>query len=85
MVSAALLDDRALFATMAAMNLRSGLLAACFALILTAPANAVRSDWSDLGEGQLRLLAERDGSGAVQGGVEIALEPGLAHLLAQSG
>jgi DsbC/DsbD-like thiol-disulfide interchange protein len=76
MVSAAPLDDRALFATMAAMNLRSGLLAAFFALILTAPANAVRSDWSDLGEGQLRLLAERDGSGAVQGGVEIALEPG---------
>ena len=76
MVSAALLDDRALFATMAAMNLRLALSAAISAAFLAAPAHAVRSDWTDLAEGQLRLLAERDGSGAVHGGVEITLEPG---------
>jgi len=76
MVSGALLDGRALFATMAAMNLRLTLSAAISAVFLAAPAYAVRSDWTDLAEGQLRLLAERDGSGAVHGGVEIALEPG---------
>lgn len=76
MVSAAPLDDRTLLATMAAMHLRLALSAAFSAIILAAPAHAVRSDWTDLAEGQLRLLAERDGSGVIHGGVEIALEPG---------
>ena len=76
MVSAVPLDGPILFATMAAMNLRIVLWAAFSAAILASPAHAVRSDWTELSEGQLRLLAERDGSGAIRGGVEIALEPG---------
>jgi DsbC/DsbD-like thiol-disulfide interchange protein len=76
MVSAALLDGRTLFATMVDMNLQPALSAALSVAVLATPAYAVRSDWADLGEGQLRLLAERDGSGAIHGGVEIALEPG---------
>ena len=76
MVSAVPLDGPILFATMAAMNLRLALSAAFSAAILASPAHAVRSDWRDLVEGQLRLLAERHGSGAIHGGVEIALEPG---------
>ncbi len=70
------LDGRPSFATMAAMILRLLLSAALSAALLAAPAYAVRSDWTGLPEGELRLLAERDESGAIHGGVEIALEPG---------
>ncbi len=76
MVSAAQLDGRTSFATMAVMILRLVLLSALSAAFLVAPAYAVRSDWTGLAEGELRLLAERDKSGAIHGGVEIALEPG---------
>lgn len=47
-----------------------------YAALLIAPAHAVRSDWTSLGEGRIRILAERDATGLVRGGVEVALEPG---------
>ena len=48
----------------------------CASALLSAPAHAVRSDWASLGEGRIRILAERDAACVVRGGVEVALEPG---------
>ena len=49
----------------------------CIALwVLTGPASAVRSDWTDVGEAQVRLLAASGEPGSVAAGVEIALDPG---------
>lgn len=48
------------------------------ALGLAAPATAfaARSDWSAADQAQLRLLLSRPADGAIQGGIEIVLEPG---------
>lgn len=58
------------------MSPRFALATGVFAVFLTAPAHAVRSDWTSLGEGSIRILAERDADGVVRGGIEVALEPG---------
>jgi DsbC/DsbD-like thiol-disulfide interchange protein len=46
------------------------------AVLLPASAEAVRSDWSSVGEAQLRLMALPPEGNQLRAGVEIALEPG---------
>lgn len=46
------------------------------AALLPVSAEAVRSDWSSVGEAQLRLMALPPDGGKLRAGVEIALEPG---------
>ena len=44
--------------------------------LLSETAAAVRSSWNDVGEAQVRLLAQANDEGTIDGGVEIALDPG---------
>ena len=52
----------------------------CILFVLTVaapvPALAARSDWSPAGQSQLRLLLSPPVNGLVEGGIEIALQPG---------
>lgn len=52
------------------------LLSALIFLALAAPAAAERSDWTEIGNARLRLLALRQADGGVSAGVEIEMAPG---------